>query len=122
MAGTFTKIPLSGSTNGKQIKITTTASAGDLIHTAVSGTSSNDEIWLYADNDSTGPVLLTIQYGGTTDIDNTIKVTVPARASEGSDGLKLVLSGLILQNSLVVRAFAASANVIKISGYVHRIA
>lgn len=121
MAGNFEKRVLSGSTNGKQIKITQTSSAGDTIHTAVTGTTSIDELWLWADNDDTSPILLTIQYGGTTDVDNTIKVTIPGRGTLGSDGLVPVITGLILQNSLVVKAFAATANKIKISGYVNRI-
>ena len=36
--------------------------------------------------------------------------------------LAMVVPGLVLTNSLVVRAFAATANVILINGYVNRIA
>jgi hypothetical protein len=36
-------------------------------------------------------------------------------------GMTLIIPGLLLQNSLVVKAFAASANVINLNGYVNRI-
>ncbi len=114
---TFTKQLLSGSTNGKAIKVAATTSAGDLIHTAVSGTSSLDEIWIYAYNSSASAVVLTIQYGGTTAVDNDIKISVPA-----TSGLITVVPGLLLNNAQVVRAYAATTNVITLSGFVNRIA
>ena len=113
---TITTTLLSGSTNGKAIKVAATSSAGTDIHTAVSGTSSLDEIWLYAHNIDTSDRKLTIEYGGTTAADNHIEVTVTTEA-----GLMLVIPGLLLQNGAVVKAFAASANVIQITGYVNRI-
>ena len=116
MTTTYSKYPLSASTNGKQIKVTQTGSAGDTIHTAVSGTSGWDEIWLDATNSSTSIVKLTIQWGGTTDPDDSIIVGIPAQ-----DGYHLIVAGNILQNGLVVSAFADTANVILIGGFVNRI-
>jgi hypothetical protein len=113
---TFSKRLLSGSTDGKQIVIANTATAGTLIHTCVSGTSSLDEIWIYAVNSSTSAVKLTIEYGGTTANTDHIESTIPAEA-----GLTLVVPGLPMNNSLVIRGFAGTANVINISGYVNRI-
>lgn len=113
---TFSKVLLSGSTQGKAIKVVQTATAGDTIHTAVAGTSSLDEIWLWAMNSSAAAVKLTLEWGEAAAPDGNIEVTVPAEA-----GLMLVAPGLLLQNSLVVKAFAASANVILIHGYVNRI-
>jgi hypothetical protein len=114
---TFTKTLLSGSTNGKAIKVVQTATAGTTIHTAVSGTSSIDEIWLYAHNSSAATVKLTLEWGEATAPDGNIEINIGA---EGT-GLVLVSPGLLLQNSLVVKAFAASANVITLTGYVNRI-
>lgn len=114
---TFSKLPLSGSTNGRQILVAATATPGTLIHTAVSGTSSLDEIWLYAVNTSTSAVKLTLEYGGVTAPNDHIELTVAAES-----GLVLVSPGLVLNNALVVRAFAATTNVLAISGYVNRIA
>jgi hypothetical protein len=113
---TYSKVLLSGSTNGKQIKVVETATAGTTIHTAVSGTSSLDEIWLYAINSSASNVKLTIEWGEANAPDGNIEVTIPAE-----DGYMLVVPGLLLQNSLVVKAFAGTANVILINGYVNRI-
>lgn len=113
---TFTKTLISGSTNGQPILVAATSTPGTTIHTAVSGTTSLDEIWLYAQNTDTTPRKLTIEYGGTTSPNNLIELTVEAEA-----GLVLVVPGLLLNNSLLVRAFAATTNVITISGYVNRI-
>ena len=112
---TWTKTPLSGSTNGRGIKVTQTATAGDTIHTAVTGTTEIDEVYLWAVNSDTTDRKLTIEFGGTSSPDDLIEYTVPAE-----DGLHLVVPGLPLQNALVVRAFAATANVIMIHGYAHR--
>ena len=113
---TITRTLLSGSTNGKQIKVAATSTPGTTIHTAVSGTSSIDEVWLWAVNSDTTDRKLTIEYGGTTDPDNLIEITIPAES-----GPILVCPGWQLQNSLVVKAFAATANVVTIAGYVNRI-
>jgi hypothetical protein len=115
---TYSKQLLSGSTNGKGIKVVQTATAGTTIHTAVSGTSSIDEVWLYAHNTSSAAVKLTLEWGGVAAPDDHIEINIGA---EGT-GLILVAPGILLQNSLVVRAFAATANVINIFGYVNRIA
>lgn len=110
------KRKLSGSTDGKQIKVVQTATAGTTIHTAVSGTTAGtfDEIWLYAQNNHTSAVQLTIEFGGTSSPDDLIIVTLASKS-----GLVPILPGLILQNGAVVRAFAGTANVICISGWVN---
>jgi len=112
---TFSKILLSGSTNGASTLIAATSSPGTTIHTAQSGTSGLDEVWLYADNSSASTVKLTVEFGGTAEKDQ-IELNIP-----GESGLVLVVPGLVLNNSLVTRAFAGTANVISISGYVNRI-
>jgi hypothetical protein len=113
---TYSKNILSGSTDGRQIKVVATASSGTLIHTAHA--TALDEIWLYAVNDTATDRLLTIQWGGTTATDDDIEFTVKAQ-----NGLYLIVPGLLLTGGTVVRAFcAAAANAIQISGYVNRIA
>ena len=116
MATTLNKSLLSGSTNGKPIKVVATGTLGTTIHTAVSGTSSMDEIWLWAFNSSASDVTLTIEYGGATVPDQNIVLTVPSK-----NGLSLVVPGLLLQNALVVTAFASSANVVTLSGFVNNL-
>ena len=113
---TFTKKLLSGCTNGKQVKVVATSTPGTLIHTAISGTTDYDEIWIYATNSHTADVALTLQWGGTVSPDDYIQITIPKKT-----GLFLIIPGLILQNELIIRAFAATANVISVSGWVNRI-
>jgi hypothetical protein len=115
---TFKKRKLSGSTDGKGIKIVQTATAGDTIHTAVAGTTVGtfDEIWLFAFNSDAAAVTLTIEYGGATAPDQNIICTLASKS-----GLQLIVPGLILQNTMVVKAFASAANVVTISGYVNTI-
>ena len=120
---TFSKELLSGSTQGKAIKIaaTTSGSAGTTIHATGTSATIEDEIWLYAYNSSASAVVLTIQWGGVTAVDNEIKLSIPA-----TSGLTLVVPGLILTGTgsaaNTVAAYAATTNVITISGYVNRIA
>ena len=115
---TYSKKLLSGSTNGKQIKVATTATTGTLIHTAISGTSVFDEVWIYAVNsDITISHKLTIQWGETTSPDSNVEITVSPES-----GYVLVIPGLLLQNGLSVRAFADTANVVLVNGYINRIA
>ena len=113
---TYSKRLLSGSTNGKGIKVVQTATAGTTIHTAVSGASDLDELWVYAVNSSDADVKLTLEWGEATAPDGNIEITVPTEA-----GLMLLVPGLLLQNSLVLKAFAGSANVIIVHGYCNRI-
>lgn len=112
----YTKVLLSGCTQGKGIKIVPTSTAGTTIHTAVSGTSDLDEIWLWAYNGHTADVVLTVEWGEATVPEGNIIITIPFKAGRWS-----VVEGRLLQNSLVVKAFAATANVIIIDGYVNRI-
>lgn len=116
MAQAFTKILLTGSTQGKGIKVAATATAGTLIHTAVAGTSSIDEIWLYAYNGHTADVTLTFEWGEATVPDGNIIIPVGFK-----QGRICVVDGRLLQNALVVRAFASIANVIIIDGFANQI-
>ena len=119
---TFTKLALqpAGSTGtGLAIKVAAIATAGTAIHTASTTTTTIDEIWLYAVNTSTSSVKLTIEWGEATAPDGNIEVTVLPEA-----GLVTVIPGLLLQGNAtakVVRAFAGTADVICIHGYVNRI-
>ena len=115
---TALKRKLSGSTDGKPIKVVATATLGTTIHTAVAGTTAGtfDEIWLYAYNGNSVAVDLTIEFGGATVPDQNIVLTLASKS-----GLQLIVPGLILQNGMVVTAFASIANVITISGFVNSI-
>jgi hypothetical protein len=117
MPTTVSRIPLSGSTHGRAIKIAATATAGTLVHTGTSSTTDCDVVTLYAYNSSGSAVNLTIEWGGVSDPDDLIKLSIPA-----TSGLTLVAPDLVIRNSLVVRAFAGSANVVTVQGFVNRVA
>lgn len=120
---TLSKIALqpAGTTgDGLGILVAATATAGTAIHTASNIATTIDEVWLYAYNNHSASILLTIEYGGVTAPKDVIKQTLTAQ-----NGLVLVCAGLVIQGNAsakVIRAFAATANQISIFGYVNRIA
>ena len=63
---TYSKTILSGSTDGRGILVTATATAGTLIHTGSATATTLDEIWLYAVNSDAADVKLTLEWGGVT--------------------------------------------------------
>ena len=109
----ITKMKMSGSTDGRAVKITQTATAGDIMHTAHA--TSLDELWLWLVNSSASPVKATIEFGGVTSPDDLIEKTIAAEV-----GPVLIIPGLLVTGSVIVRAFAASANVVMGVGYVNR--
>ena len=119
---TFTKLALqpAGTTgDGLGILVAATATAGTAIHTASATATTIDELWLYAYNNDTASVVLTIEFGGVTAPKDVIKSTITSQS-----GLGLICAGLVVQGNAtakVVRAFAATANKISIFGYVNRI-
>jgi hypothetical protein len=117
---TFSKTILSASTDGRAIKVVATASTGTTIHTGSATAADLHEVWLYAQNTDTAARKLTIQWGSTSSPDDDIELTVQAES-----GLILITPGLLIKGNatpLVVRAFAATANVIMIHGFVNVIA
>ena len=117
---TFSKTILSGSTDGKGVKVAATATAGTLVHTGPTNTAHLHEVWLYAVNSSASDVKLTIEWGEATAPDGNIEYTVKAE-----NGLYLIVPGLLIKGNataLTVRAFAATTNVIVVHGYVNVIA
>jgi hypothetical protein len=117
---TFTKLTLSASTDGRAIKVAATATPGTTIHTGPSVATEIDEVWLYAMNTDTASRKLTVQWGGTSSPDDLIEITLLAEP-----GLVLIAPGLLIKGNatpLLVRAFAATADVITIHGYANRIA
>ena len=117
---TFTKKILSGSTDGKAVLVAATATAGTTIHTGSATATTIDEVWIYAVNSSASSVKLTIEWGQADAPDGNIEVTVLPEA-----GLVTIIPGLVLSGTgsvaTTVKAFAGTANVIMLSGYVNRI-
>lgn len=106
---TYTKLKLSGSTDGKQIAVGATSTT---VHTAHA--TALDEIWMWGTNPTAAAIEITIEWGGTTAADNLL-VTVPLKSGD-----LLIIAGKILTNSLVFGVKASTG--LNVSGYVNRIA
>jgi hypothetical protein len=109
---------LSGSTNGKAVSVAATATAGTTIHTALAGTTGYDEIYLYVTNIDSSAHQLTIEWGaaGSATAHLVDTLSIPANSAPIP-----ICPGLVLQNGLVVGAFADAANKLLITGFVNRI-
>lgn len=106
-----------GLTNGRNTKVTGTNSAGAVtFHTATNTAGELDEVWMYANNTSGSDVLLTVECGGTINPDDYLKISI--RAQQGD---QLVIAGKRYNGGVVIKAFAATADVINLSGNVNRI-
>ena len=117
---TFAKLILSASTDGRATKVAATATPGTTIHTGPSVATTIDEVWLYAMNTDSASRKLTVEWGGVSSPDDLIEITLPVEP-----GLVLIAPGLLIKGNatpLLVRAFAETADVITIHGYVNRIA
>lgn len=114
------KTLLSGSTGGMPIKVVATATTGTTIHATGTSSSIIDEVWLYATNTSSVTASLTIEFGSTTSPDQNIIIGIPSKT-----GLSICIAGLTLTGTgaaaRTITAFASTANVINIVGYVNRI-
>lgn len=111
------RILLSGSTNGRGIKITgTDTSSANTIHTTSSTSGVIDEVWLYCYNSGNVSITLTLCLGGTTSPDDLANYTIPPQ-----NGDVLVLAGECFGGGVAIKAYATTANFLVIRGYVNRI-
>ena len=108
------RILLNGSTNGKGVLIAATATAGTTIHTAITGTTQMDRLFIGFSNLHTSAVTLTIEWGGVTDPDNLL---VKAYSMAAASSVEWLVWDAPIQNSLIVAAFASVANKIIATGY-----
>ncbi len=108
------KIPLSGSTHGRGVKVAATSTPGTTIHTAAAVTTDGegDDVVIYGRNDNTTVETLTIEWGGTTDPDDTIEFVLAAGAP-----FQLLIPGGFIRNALVIKAFSTVANKVVLWGY-----
>jgi len=116
---TISRIPLSGSTSGKNIKIVATSTLGTTIHAAHA--TAHDEIWLWGFNSDTTDRLLSLEFGGVATPDDVMPIIMIAKGNATTDGPQLLIPGLILTGSLSLTGFCAAANVVMVQGYVNRI-
>lgn len=115
---TYSRILLSGSTSGRAIPVAATATAGTLLHTAVSGAAAYDELYLWVSNVTGSAATLTIEWGGVTDPGDhmTKALSIPANSPPIP-----IATGQVLNGGLICRAFSGTASAINITGYVNRI-
>lgn len=108
----ITKEFLSGLTSGPMINVIATSSLTDIIHSCPSGPPVViDEVTLYAVNNSTADVLLTL------DIDNgESKFLLP-----GQVGLVKIAEKVLLDSTENIYAYVDSGTDVYITGYVNRI-
>lgn len=117
---TFTSEFLSGSTNGRPIKIVGTSSgAATTVHTAPANTTGTDHVTLFLTNTSGSMVSANVMWGGTTDPDDYLVKGLEIQAN--SPPIQIA-SGHPLNNGLIVKVFASTGNVILASGRIRRAA
>lgn len=122
--GTWSKILLSGSTDGQGISATgLTPSTGTLLHTAVTGQGNSiDEVVLYAAAGVTVARKIVITVGPTTATGSQYTHTLPAGDVAG---LQPIMPGLPVQNSMTVKAVVTTVTTIgeiTLWGWVNRYA
>lgn len=102
---TYSIVPLSGATDFRGIKVTTTASAGDTIHTAQASATLPDHLTLQIENTDTADRPYTLQWGGTTSPDDKITGVIPS-------GMCLTVTDKKpIRNALVVKCFSGTITV-----------
>lgn len=109
----YTREPLSASTHGRGIKVAAAASAGTTIHTGQASTTLTDVVTLYACNTDAATRRVTLEWGGTTTVDDNMIFDVPPKCTVP------IVVDLIIRNSLIVKAFADVANVVSLFGFVN---
>ena len=119
--GKYSKIILSGSTDGEGIKITGgSASLGTIIHTAVTGAvDSIDEIWAYAHAVVSTALELSVAIGVTTATGSRFVHTITA---DDKKGLVLIMPGLVLRNAKIVKWNITTDAEVNCFGWVNRFA
>lgn len=105
---TFAPALSSGGVVGKPILVAATSSPGTVLHQATDAIENTglDEIWIWATNNHTDTVVLTLQFGGTETKDLT-EYTLGSK-----QGAALIIPGWRLNTETSVKAFAAVANVV----------
>lgn len=116
--GKFKAGILSGSTDGRRIKVAATGSPGTTVHTGDTDPNVMDEVELHAFNSDTVPRTVTVEWGGTTSPDDAVTYTLAGKESRWLD-----VSGLRLKGNatpLIIKAYASATNIITIGGTVNK--
>ncbi|TAK98942.1 MAG: hypothetical protein EPO08_17720 [Rhodospirillaceae bacterium] len=121
----YSIVPFSGSTDFRGIKITTTASPGDTVHTAQASASLPDHVTLQLTNTDTVDRPYTVQFGGTTSPDDKLTGYVPAGLTVTVCDKKPIRNNLVVKvasisATVLGNALTGAANVLVAHGYVQR--
>jgi hypothetical protein len=123
--GTYSKIVLSGSTNGQGVVVTgdseaATPTKGVIVHTAVTGTAASiDEVWTWVWHSATTTAELTVMMGVTTATGSRFTQSVTA---DDKKGLVLVTPGLVMNGAIKMKFSATADTRFNVFGYVNRYA
>ena len=116
----FSKIPLSTTSIGAGILLTSSGLPGIKIHETQNNGTDLDELWLYANNTGSSDSILSLSWGAT----GTSSVIGPVNV-QAYAGPTLISPGLILQgsgsSSSVVYGTSSVPSGINIYGYINRI-
>lgn len=110
--------------DGNPIQITDTSGNGSFLHDTSTDGAKQDEVWLWATNLHTADVQVTLHVGydnsGSAAATDRMIVTLPSKSGWVSilQGIPLRANGSTPRR---VAAFADTANVINVVGYVNRI-
>ena len=116
---TYSKVALSGSTNGKAIAVAATSiGSGTTIHQVANQTSTpGDLVTLYAVNINTTPETLVVNWGEASPTSaNTLTITLGVNV-----GPVLVTSDWPLNNNLTITAATTTASKVLIYGSANRL-
>ena len=117
---TYSKLPLSNSSNGKTILIGLSSLPGTTIHSTGSNNTNIDEVWLYATNISSIDSMLTLYWGTSASTDIICNANIQVYT-----GATLIIPGLIISGTgesvNTVNAISSELSAINISGYINRI-
>lgn len=114
----YSRVLLSGSTNGLPIPVAATATPGTLLHTAIAGSSSFDEVYLWASNVTGAAATLTVEWGGVSDPGSHM---VKAYSIAANSPPMPIAVGQVVNGGVAIRAFSGTASAINVTGFVNRI-
>lgn len=114
----ISKLKFTNSSAGRPILVSNTATPGTAIHTVTTNSSRFEEVWIYAQNNHTSNVALTVEFGSNSSASQIIS-SIPFKT-----GLYLIVPGIPFQGDSTpptVRAFTNVVNTVSISGWVNQL-
>lgn len=114
---TFSRVLLSGSTNGRPINVAANATPGTSIHASITSTSAFDEIYAWATNVTSSAATLYVEWGAT----GSTQALVQAYSISANSAPVPIATGQVLNGNVSAAAFCSATSAINITGFVNRI-